>query len=329
MVGGTGRPSAPPLPGAPWRCSTKVMSRMAESEADLRKQRLAEAPLVRVGPQPHFVRGTWSSVRDVLGYRELLVLLIKRELRARYKNSTLGFAWSFARPVAQLLIYTLILGELLGMSRGVPQFAIYVFCGLTLWTLFNEAVAGGTGSVVGNSGLVKKVYVPREVYPLSTVGGAVVNFFIQFAVLLLATIVLGQAPVNANLLYVPFAVLLVVVFGTAGALLLSAVNVYLRDVQHLVEIATMVLFWASPIVYGFSYVSEYLSGSWLEQVYLANPVTIAVLAFQRGMWVAGPENAFPDHMALRLGVALAVSFVLLWISQRVFARLEGNFAQEL
>lgn len=302
---------------------------MAESEADLRKQRLADAPLVRVGPQPHFFRGTWASVRDVVEYRELLVLLIKRELRARYKNSTLGFAWSFARPLAQLLIYTLILGELLQMSRGVPQFAIYVFCGLTLWTLFNESVAGGTGSVVGNAGLVKKVYVPREVYPLSTVGGAVVNFGIQLVVLLLATFVLGQAPLHADILYVPFAVLLIVVFGTAAALLLSAVNVYLRDVQHLVEIVIMVLFWASPIVYGFAYVHDYLQGNWLEQLYLTNPVTIAVLAFQRGMWVAGPDSAFPDHMELRLGIAIAVSFALLWVSQRVFARLEGNFAQEL
>ncbi|NKY09931.1 ABC transporter permease [Cellulomonas hominis] len=300
-----------------------------DTDAELRRQRLSQTPLTRVGPEPHLLRGTWSSLRDIVQHRELLVLLVKRELRARYKNSTLGFAWSFARPVAQLLIYTLILGELLQMSRGVPQFAVFVFCGLTLWTLFNESVAGGTGAVVGNAGLVKKIYVPREVFPLSTVGGAIVNFVIQFAVLLLATIALGQAPFTADFAYVPFAVLLVIVFGTAAALFLAAVNVYLRDVQHLVEIVIMVLFWASPIVYSFSYVHEYLQNGWLEQVYLTNPVTIAVLAFQKGMWVAGPESAFPDHLGTRLAVALVVSTVLLWFSQRVFARLEGNFAQEL
>lgn len=302
---------------------------MSDSHAAARAQRLAKEPLVRVGPQPHFLRGTVSSVRDIAAHRELLVLLVRRELRARYKNSTLGFAWSFAKPLAQLLVYTLILGELMQFSRGVPNFPIFVFCGLTLWTLFNEVVAGGTGSVVANSGLVKKVYVPREVFPLSTVGGAVVNFGIQFVVLLLATVVMRQAPFTAHLWYVPVAVLVMLLFSTALALLLSAVNVYLRDVQHLVEIATMILFWASPIVYSFKFVHESLAGGWLEQLYLANPVTVAILAFQRGMWVAGPAEAFPDDLGMRLGIGVAVGVVVLWVGQRVFARLEGNFAQEL
>ncbi|NTW41630.1 MAG: ABC transporter permease, partial [Cellulomonadaceae bacterium] len=274
-------------------------------------------------------RGTWTSIVDIARYRELLMLLIRRELRARYKNSTLGFAWSFAKPVAQLLIYTLILGELLKMNRGVPEFAIYVFCGLTIWTLFNEIVAGGTGAVVANGGLVKKVYVPREVFPLSTVGGATFNFAVQLAVLLLATIALGQPPLSPRILYVPAAVLLILLVGTAAALVLSAVNVYLRDIQHLVEIVIMVLFWASPIVYSFQYVHDYLQGGWLEQLYLANPVTIAVLAFQRGLWMAGPDAAFPPGLDQRLAIASVISLVFLWLSQRVFARLEGNFAQEL
>lgn len=302
---------------------------MSQSEAAVRARRLAESDLVRVGPQPHFVRGTWSSVRDIVQYRELLVLLVRRELRARYKNSSLGFVWSFAKPIAQLLIYTLVLGELLRMNRGVPQFAIFVFCGLTLWTFFNEMVAGGTGSVVANSGLVKKVYLPREVFPLSTVGGAAVNFGIQFVVLLIATVVTGQAPLSPSIVYVPAAVLLMLLVGTATALVLSAVNVYLRDVQHLVEIAIMVLFWASPIVYSYSYVHDYLGGNALEQVYLANPVTIAILAFQKGMWIAGPDSAFPPDLTLRLAVGILVSIVLVWVGQRVFTRLEGNFAQEL
>lgn len=302
---------------------------MPQSEAEVRARRLEETELVRVGPQPHFIRGTWSSVQDIVRYRELLVLLVRRELRARYKNSSLGFVWSFAKPIAQLLIYTIVLGELLQMNRGVPQFAIFVFCGLTLWTFFNEMVAGGTGSVVANSGLVKKVYLPREVFPLSTVGGAAVSFGIQFVVLLIATIVTGQAPISPAIVYVPAAVVLMLLVGTATALVLSAVNVYLRDVQHLVEIAIMVLFWASPIVYSYSYVHDYLDGNLIEQLYLANPVTIAILAFQKGMWIAGPESAFPPDLELRVLIGILVSLVLVWVSQRVFTRLEGNFAQEL
>jgi ABC-2 type transport system permease protein len=95
------------------------------------------------------------------------------------------------------------------------------------------------------------------------------------------------------------------------------------------EIVILILFWASPIVYSFSYVTNFLHGNWLEQVYLSNPVTLAILAFQRGIWAAGASEPFPSHMPLRLGVALLVSVALLWAAQRVFARLEGNFAQEL
>lgn len=302
---------------------------MSISVAEERAERLEQLKLVRVGPRPDFFQGTWSSVVDIARHRELLGLLVQRELRARYKNSSLGFAWSLVKPVAQLAIYFVVLGQFLGMARGIPQFAIFVFSGLTLWALMNETVAGGTGSVVGNSGLVKKVYVPREVFPLSTVGGAVVNFAIQFAVLVVATLVVGQPQTTWDVLYVPVAVLLVLLVGTGTALLLSAVNVYLRDIQHLVEIAMMVLFWASPIVYSYSYVTEYLKGGFLEELYLSNPVTLAILAFQRGVWVAGADQPFPSHMPLRLAVATLVAVVFLWFAQRLFARLEGNFAQEL
>jgi ABC-2 type transport system permease protein len=156
-----------------------------------------------------------------------------------------------------------------------------------------------------------------------------VNFAIQFGVLIAGTIVVGSFPWGVRLLYVPVAILLVLVFGTALALLLSAVNVYLRDVQHLLEIVIVILFWASPIVYSFAYVTDFLHGSWLEELYLANPVTLAILAFQEGIWTAGADQPYPSAMPLRLGIALLISFGLLWGSQRVFARLEGNFAQEL
>lgn len=302
---------------------------MPDTDSQLRMERLAELELKPVGPQRGLVTGTATSLRDIYRYRELLTLLVRRELRARYKDSSLGFAWSLFKPIAQLFIYFVVIGKFLGAARNVPEFAIFVFSGLTMWALFNETVGGGAGAVVGNSGLVKKVYLPREVFPLSTVGAAFVNFGIQFLVLIAGTVVAGSVPWSLNLLYVPVAVALVLVFGTALALLLSAVNVYLRDVQHLIEIVIMILFWASPIVYAFTFVEQYLHGGWLEQLYLANPVTLAVLAFQHGMWTAGAHQPLPSVFPLRLAIALVCSLVFLWGSQRVFSRLEGNFAQEL
>jgi ABC-2 type transport system permease protein len=302
---------------------------MQGTDAHTRLDRLSVLRLEPVGPQPGLVSGTATSLRDIHQYRELLVLLVRRELRARYKNSSLGFVWSLVKPVTQLLIYFVVIGKFLGAARAIPEFAIYVFCGLTMWALFNEVVSGGAGSIVANSGLIKKVYLPREVFPLSTVGAALVNFAIQFGVLIAATIVIGSFPWSPRLLYVPMSVLLILVFGTALAILLSAVTVYLRDVQHLLEIVIVILFWASPIVYSFAFVTDFLRGNWVEQLYLANPVTLAVLGFQRGLWEAGADQPFPAHMPLRMTVALLVSLVLLWGGQRVFARLEGNFAQEL
>jgi ABC-2 type transport system permease protein len=302
---------------------------MQETDARVRLDRLERQSLEPVGAQQGLVTGTARSVRNIHRYRELLVLLVRRELRARYKNSSLGFVWSLVKPVAQLIIYFVVIGKFLGAARSIPEFAIFVFAGLTMWALFNEIVTGGAGSIVANAGLIKKVYLPREVFPLSTVGAALVNFAIQCGVLLAATLVVGSFPWSERLLYVPAAIALLLVFATALALLLSAINVYLRDVQHLIEIVTLILFWASPIVYSYAFVTDFLQGSWLEELYLANPVTLAILAFQRGVWEAGADQSFPAHMPLRLAVAFLFSLALLWAGQRVFARLEGNFAQEL
>lgn len=302
---------------------------MQDEDARLRLNRLGRLELTAVGPQRGLVSGTWASLLDIHRYRELTTLLVRRELRARYKNSSLGFVWSLVKPVAQLIIYFVVIGQFLGAARAIPEFAIFVFSGLTMWALFNETVSGGAGSIVANSGLIKKVYLPREVFPLSTVGAAIFNFGIQFLVLVAGTLIAGSFPWSQRLVYVPVAVALVLVFGTALALLLSAINVYLRDVQHLMEIVILILFWASPIVYSYAYVTSFLEGSWLEELYLSNPVTLAILAFQRGMWTAGADEPFPANMPLRLSIAFLISLALLWASQRVFARLEGNFAQEL
>ena len=120
------------------------------------------------------------------------------------------------------------------------------------------------------------------------------------------------------------------VYATAAAFLLSAINVYLRDVQYLVEVVLMVGFWLSPIVYAWSFVNDALQSEFLNALYLANPVTLAVLAFQRGMWVAGSGLPQPTDLGLRTWSSRSlIGLPVLWICQRVFARLQNNFAQEL
>lgn len=294
--------------------------------------RVIAEPLKRIGRDGSVGRSTIQSIREIAAYRRLLGLLISRELRAKYKGSSLGIVWSLVRPLAQLLIYYVAIGQFLGAARSIPDFAIFVFTGLTVWGLYSEIITSGTTSVIANAGLVKKVYLPREIFPLAAVGGSLFNFVVQFLVLVAATLVLARPPLHAELLYVPVSILLTMVVATALALVLSALNVYLRDVQHLVEIFILIFFWASPIVYSMAFVHEVLGGSWLEELYLANPVTLAVLGMQKAMWVAGSEDPaqyWPPNLEWRMLVALVVGVVLLWIGQRVFSRLQSNFAQEL
>ncbi len=225
------------------------------------------------------VAGVMRSLKHLWAYRELLLLLVQRELKARYKDSVLGFVWSLIRPLTMLLVYYVAIGKFLQAERSINGFAIFVFTGLTAWTLFSDIVSGSTGSIVGNSGLIKKIYLPREVFPLSVVGSALFNFSIQLAILVGATFVFGHHPQVATLAYAPLALVVLLLFGTAFGLFLSAVNVFLRDVQYLVEVVLMVLMWASPIIYSWKLVDQHLPDGILKDLYLANPVTLCVIGF--------------------------------------------------
>lgn len=302
---------------------------MTALESEQRSARLGQEPWQNSAPGGGFVSGTAQSLRDILGQRELLGLLVRRELKARYKDSSLGFLWSLLRPLSILIVYYVAIGKFLGAERSIPEFAIYIFTGLMIWQLFAEIVGSSTASIVSNAGLVKKIYLPREVFPLATVGSALFNFLTQLIILVPAILISGSFPVLRRLAYVPLALVVVVVWATAIGLALAAVNVYLRDFQYLVEISLTILFWASPVVYSYELVNNALKGSLVETAYLSNPITLAVLGMQRALWAAGADKPFPPYLAERLGVALLIGIVLLWLAQRLFARLEGNFAQEL
>ncbi len=301
------------------------MGKMGET----RLQELNDLPLASALPPSGAVSGFVFAVGQVLSHRELVGLLVARELKSRYKDSALGFIWSLIKPLMQLLIYYVAIGKFLGAERGIPLFAIFIFAGLTVWGLFSEVVSSTTSSIIWNSGLVKKVALPREIFAVSVVGSAGFNFLIQLSILLLATIALGTFPLSPSLILVPLATGVTVVLALAVGLALSALNVYFRDIQHLVEVLLMVLFWLSPVVYSYTFVHATLGGSWLEKLYLANPMTLVVLAFQKALWTPGADSLWPSYLSIRLCIWGAVGLLLLWASQRVFAKLQGNFAQEL
>jgi len=312
--------------------NAQTQTRLVKAE---RLAKISEMDFVDVSKSRGFFRGTWGSLMEIWNHRELLDRLVRREVKARYKDSRLGVVWSLFRPLVQLMIYYFAIGQIMGAARSVPDFAVFVFIGLTMWMLYSEIISGGAGSIIGNAGLVKKVYLPREIFPLAAIGSALVNFFVQFGVLIVGIAVLSYFTWSPTLLLAPLAFVTILVFGAALGMLVAAVNVYLRDVQHFVEIYLLVFFWASPIVYPFTFVHNQLGGGWLEELYLASPVTLSIIAAQKALWssgsadVAGIVQYWPADLELRLLIALVVSVVFLWFSQRVFSRLQGNFAQEL
>ena len=279
---------------------------VSNTERQVRAERLATLPLEPTGPRSGFGDGMVGQFRDVWQHRELLSMLTRRELKARYKDSTLGFLWSLLRPLALLLIYYIALGQFLGAARSIPDFAIFIYTGLTAWGLFAETVTAGTASIVNNGGLIKKVYFPREIFPVSALGSSLFNFAIQLVILTAATVISRDIPTGARWLYLPLSLGVIVTWALAWSLLLSAVNVYLRDVQYLVEIALMIAFWASPIVYSWQLVADALPSELLERIYLSNPMTLAVMGFQRTFWVKGDTQPAPPDLGISLVIALVV-----------------------
>lgn len=290
--------------------------------------------LERIHRRPSWVRGTVRDLKDIWSYRDLLGQLVRKELKVKYKDSVLGFFWTTGRPLFQLLIYYVAFTIFLGNAQ--PAYAIFIFSGLIVWQVFTDIVGGCTGSVVGNGALIKKVYCPREVFPLSVAGASVVNFLFQLVVLAgaLAIAALGGDRVmfTTDLLLAPLALAVCILWAMALGLVLAAVTVYLRDLQHLIEIVLLAWFWLTPIVYPIVFPIKNFTEKGhdlLLNLYLLNPMTTVVAAFQRAFYTMGPKYVFGGSLWLRLLILLVTGAVAAVAGQRIFTRLQGNFAQEL
>jgi len=303
-------------------------------EKNDRYARLSTLPFASTDSSAGF-RGSarGGKVGEIFARRELLRLLVRRDLQSRYRDSVLGFLWTLIRPIIVFLMYYVVLGKFLRAAEGVPDFAVYLFSGLTLFGFFAEMVVGSTGSIIANSGLVKKIYLPREIFPLASIGGAGFMFLMQCLVLVVAAVLMGALPAPVEFLWFFPSVVLVLIYGLAIGLFLSAVNVYLRDVQYLTDLLVMLAMWGSPIVYTWTMVSSAFQSmklpEWVIQVYISNPVTLGVFGFHRAFWGGGTAADYPPDLGLRMLIAALIGIVLVFLAHRVFTRLQGNFAQEL
>ena len=277
-------------------------------------------------------QGTGGGLREVLDRRHLLAMLVRKELRVRYRASVLGLGWSYVKPAVQFLVYFVGLGLVL-QQNAIGDYAVYLFGGLVVVTALSEAVGNATRSVVVNGELVRKIFLPRELFPVASVCVAGVHLLPQLVVLVLGSLVAGWRPDAVGLLALSAGLALVGVLALGLGLLLSAVNVLFRDVENVVDLVLTLLVWTSPVLYPWQLVADLVgSDSWLLTAYQLNPVTVAVELVHRGTWAtASPGNlaqTAPD-LAARTVVAFTVGAVLVVVGQRVFRRMSGRFAQEL
>lgn len=291
-------------------------------------ERTSETPHLRLGPR----------LRELWGYREILVNLVRKELKVKYTASFLGALWSLLNPLVFLAVFSFVVVVL---QNRVPDFPVFLLSGLLAWNLFSASLLSGSRAVIDNANLVKKVAFPREILPLASVGVGLFDFVLQTAVLLLFVIVSGHGIGAEAVVLYPLAFVTLMVFTTAATLWTSALNVRYRDVGHLLNLGLLVWFWMTPIVYQAALVQQHLAsreiaGVSLWNLYLVNPLTPIVLGFQRALYgdpVQGGEQVLPDvtvaWQAGLLAVVLAISAGLLLLAWRSFFRRSGDFAEEL
>ncbi len=290
-----------------------------------------------ITPRP----GLRHRLSEIWRYRELLGGLVRTELKVKYKNSALGFVWSMLNPALYLVVFYIVFQIVLG--SGIPVFPIYLLSGLLVWNFFGTALGGATGSVVANASLVKKVYFPREILPLASVGASLVHFFLQSIVLVLALLVFRYEASPAYCLLIIPALVVLLLFTASLGILLACVNVYVRDAQHLLELVLLAWFWMTPIVYQYRLVADKVAAhGWPTWILLLNPITPIVLVFQRAIYnkveVVGnggnvipilPAGAGAGWYLRNLLIAGVLSALLGLAAMAVFRRLEANFAEEL
>ncbi|MHA7987261.1 ABC transporter permease [Rathayibacter sp. CAU 1779] len=283
------------------------------------------------GTREDFVRpGHGAGLLDVFRKRYLLSLLVRKEVQVRYRGSVLGWLWSYVKPLTQFAVFFLALGIFLQQNQSIENYPIYMFSGLVVVNLFSEAFSNGTKSLVDNAPLIKKIYLPREMFPVASTLVAFVNFLPQVIVLFGVSLIVGWHPDGVQAFAFIVGMVIIVLFATGLGMLFGSVNVLFRDAQNFVELIVLVATWASPVLYQWQMVAKVLPPP-LMFVYQINPLTAAVELFHTSFWYPTTRggSTMPPDLPLFAVIALVISIATLLIGQLVFRRLENRFAQDL
>ena len=253
--------------------------------------------------------------KKIYNYRELLKTNVKKEIRGRYKNSFLGVLWSFLNPLLQLLVYSVIFGALL--AGGDKTYPIYICVALIPWTYFTTAITQAAFTVIGNADIIKKVYFPREILPVSVVTSGAVNFIIS-TIIILAFVIFSGVGLSWYILLYPFILLIQYVLLLGIGFIVSSVTVYFRDLEHIIGVVLMAAFYATPIVYKLEQLPHTL-----QIIVNLNPMTHLINAYR---------DIFYYHQMPNMEILvtlLGISLVLTVVGYFIFKKLQKGFAEQL
>lgn len=253
--------------------------------------------------------------KNLYKYRELLKTSVKKEVRAKYKNSFLGVLWSFLNPLLQITVYAIIFSMIL--SNKQEHYAIFLCCGLIPWTFFSSAVSKAAFTFVENGNIIKKVYFPREIIPLSVVTSEAVNFLIS-TVIIIAFVIFGGVGLSKYIIYYPIVMIAQYLIILAISLILSSVCVYLRDLQHFVGVALQLLFYSVPIVYSSDSIPA--NFQWILKY---NPMAHIINAYR---------DIFYNQTMIdvkMIGIIIIVGIIGCVVGYKIFNKLQKGFAEQL
>ena len=255
-------------------------------------------------------------ITNLYNYRLLLKSNIKKEIRGKYKASFLGILWSFVNPLLTALIYAIVFPFILKSTE--PQYVTFIIIGILPWTYFTTTIMQGTISILNNAGIIKKVYFPREILPIAVNTSGLINFLISCIIIFIFLIFSGVG-FSVYILFLPIILLVQYILQLAIILITSAVNIYVRDAEYIINFFVNMLFYATPILYSAS-MFENTKFAWIIDI---NPMASIISSYRNILFY----QTMPELKTL--GITLLFSVILLIIGFKIFGKLQKGFAEEV